>query len=308
MPASNPSLPDGVYTAALTPLRADLRIDLPRAAEHARRLLDQGCDGLVLMGTTGEATAFSVAERQGLLEGMLEAGLPAHRLLVGTGCCALTDTVTLTAHAARLGAGGVLLVPPFYYKNPSEDGLFAAFDQVIQRVGAAGLHVYLYHIPAVTAVPIGFRLIERLAAAYPGTVVGVKDSSGDGDHTERLCRAFPGLRIFAGNETLLLRSLRAGSAGCISGTANVTAPVMADLYRRRDAPDADALQERLTALCDAIIRHPVIPTLKALIARQTGIDAWRTVAPPLRPGGPGTADAVAGALEALGFTMDAIAR
>ncbi|HMB92887.1 MAG TPA: dihydrodipicolinate synthase family protein, partial [Rhodothermales bacterium] len=141
------TLPDGVYAACLTPLHDDLRIDHETLAGHARWLLTNGCDGLILLGTTGEANSFSIAERMALLEGIIEAGLPPSRLMVGTGCCAVPDTVALTKHAMAHGVGGVLMLPPFYYKQASDDGIFAAFEQVIQQVGEATLQVYLYHFP-----------------------------------------------------------------------------------------------------------------------------------------------------------------
>ncbi|MCG6872805.1 MAG: dihydrodipicolinate synthase family protein [Gammaproteobacteria bacterium] len=276
-------LPDGVFAAALTPLHPDRSIDHPRFAEHCRWLLANGCDGLAPMGTTGEANSFTVTERMQALDTLVEAGIPAHRLLVGTGCCAVPDTIALTRHAVEHGVGGTLLLPPFYYKNVSDDGLFAAFDQVIQAVGAARLRIYLYHFPQMSGVPIGQELIARLRQAYPDTLAGMKDSSGDFEYMRANLQAFPGFRVFAGTERYLLATLRAGGPGCISATTNVTAPLAGQVFARRGWPDADGLQEQLTALRMTLEAFPPIPALKALAARRTGHADWRTVRPPQVP-------------------------
>ena len=200
----------GVWCPVLTPLDGDLRPDPARFVAHARWLLEEGCHGLVVFGTTGEANSFSVEERSDLLETALGAGLPRERILVGTGCCALTDSVRLTRHALALGVAGVLMLPPFYYKDCPDEALFASFDEVIQRVGTDRFQLYLYHFPRLSGVPITPGLIERLLRRYPDTVKGVKDSSGDWSNTEMLIERFPELAIFPGAETLLLPGLEAG--------------------------------------------------------------------------------------------------
>jgi 4-hydroxy-tetrahydrodipicolinate synthase len=186
----------GVWCPALTPVDADLRPDAHRLIAHARWLLRSGCHGLVLFGTTGEANSFSVEERTLLLEAALEGGLPRERMLVGTGCCALSDTVKLTGHALSRGVAGVLMLPPFYYKDLSDEALFASFDQVIQKVETDRFKLYLYHFPRLSGVPITPGLIERLRRRYPDTVAGVKDSSGDWQNTRMLIERFPELAIF----------------------------------------------------------------------------------------------------------------
>jgi 4-hydroxy-tetrahydrodipicolinate synthase len=278
----NPAaLPDGVYAASLTPLHDDLRIDHETLATHAHWLLANGCDGLVLLGTTGEANSFSVAERMALLDGMIEAGLPPGRLMVGTGCCAVPDTVALTQHAVAHGVGGVLVLPPFYYKNVSDEGVFAAFDQVIQQVGEAALQIYLYHFPKMSGVAFSPALIERLRHRYPHTVVGMKDSSGDVEHMKRTIAAFPDFRVFAGTERYLLDILRLGGAGCISATTNVTCRLAGDVFARRDSEEARDLQARLTAIRTALEAFPFVATLKHLTAVRTRQASWRNVRPPL---------------------------
>lgn len=299
-------LPGAVIPAVLTPVREDLEIDHDAFAEHCRWLLANGCDGLAPMGTTGEANSFSVAERTEALERLVQAGVPAARMIVGVGCCAIPDTVALTRHAVELGAGGALALPPFYYKNVSDDGLYAAYDQVIQRVGDARLKLYLYHFPQMSGVPLSRALIARLHERYPDTVVGLKDSSGDWDNMKAVCETLPGFRVYAGTERYLLPVLRAGGAGTISSTVNVTGALAAQVVAQRDSAKADALQERLTTVRDAIERRPpAIPALKRLTAERTGHPGWRYARPPHLPLDDERFAAITAELERLGFSVPA---
>ena len=282
MPHDN-RLPDGVYAASLTPQHDDLSVNYERLVAHGRWLLDNGCDGIVLFGTTGEANSFTVAERMAALDAVVDAGLPAHRLLVGTGCCAVPDTVTLTRHAVTKGVGGVLVLPPFYYKNVPDEGVFAAFDRVIQQVGEAKLQVYLYHFPQMSTVPFSDALVERLLSAYPDTIVGMKDSTGDWSHMKHVVEAFPGFRVFSGTERYLLDILEAGGAGCISATVNVTCRLAGEVFARWQSEDMRPLQHRLTAIRAAIMVYPAIPALKRIMAEQTGQADWLNLRPPLTP-------------------------
>lgn len=294
-------LPQGVFAAALTPLREDFSIDHTAFAEHCRWLLAHGCNGVAPMGTTGEANSFSVTERVEALDRLIDAGIPPERLLVGTGCSAIPDTVALTRHAVALGAGGVLALPPFYYKNVSDDGLYAAFDQVIQQVGSRHLKLYLYHFPQMSGVALGHALVGRLVRNYPDTVVGIKDSSGDWNNMQTTCEMFPGFRVYAGTERFLLPILRAGGAGCISATTNVTCALAGQVYTKRAAADADALQQRLTAARDAIENYPVIAALRRLTAERTGQAAWRNPRPPHLPFDDERFAALKADLQAVGF-------
>jgi 4-hydroxy-tetrahydrodipicolinate synthase len=268
---------DGVYAAALTPLRQDLTIDRRAFAGHCRRLLEEGCDGLAIFGTTGEANSFSVGERVDAWQALVADGIPADTLLPGTGACALTDALTLTREALAAGARGVLALPPFYYKGVSDDGLFGFFAELIERVGDDRLRLFLYHIPPQAILGFSFELIARLLEAYPGVIAGAKDSSGDSARIEAVCREFPQLRVFAGTEALLLDTLGWGGAGCISATVNVTAPLSAEVFRTRSTE----AQARLTERRLYLERFPVIPALKAILRDRTGDDAWRDVRPPL---------------------------
>lgn len=272
----------GVLAPVVTPFGPDLAPDVDRYVQHCRWLTSRNC-GLAVFGTNSEANSLSVGERKLLLERLVEAGIAPASMMPGTGCCALSDTVELTAHAVALGVGGVLMLPPFYYKDVNDDGLFRYFAEVIERVGDRGLKIYLYHIPAFAQVPISLTLIERLLRAYPDVVLGIKDSSGDWSNTKAMLDAFPGFRVFVGSENFLLRNMRHGGVGCISATANINPSAIHRLWAQWRTPDADRLQAECTELRNAIARFPMIPALKETIAHYTGDPGWSTVRPPLVP-------------------------
>jgi 4-hydroxy-tetrahydrodipicolinate synthase len=271
----------GVNAAVLTPMRADLSVDLDRMAAHCRWLLANGCDGLAILGTTSEANSLGIDERIAVMEGMVERGIPAAKLLPGTGTTAIPDTVKLTRRAAALGCPGALLLPPFFYKNPSDDGLFAYFSEVIERVGG-GIKIFLYHFPAQSAVPFGFDFIGRLLHAFPGVVRGIKDSSGDAANTFGYVEHFArhGFEVYAGDDSLLQGLLRIGGAGCITAAANVNSTIGASVVAHWQDAEGEAAQKTLTATRKAVTGVPLIPGLKTLIARHAGDDMWRTIRPP----------------------------
>src|SRR5512143_2730259 len=161
----------GVLAPVVTPFRANLDPDAGRFIAHCQWLVANGA-GLAVFGTNSEANSLSADERIALLEALVEAGVDPKRLMPGTGTCALPETIRLTAHAVRLGCAGVLMLPPFYYKGVSDEGLYRTFAEIIERVGDSRLRIYLYHIPPVSQVPISLALIERLLADYPGTIAG----------------------------------------------------------------------------------------------------------------------------------------
>ncbi len=295
----------GVLAPVLTPFAADLAPDAGRLVRHCRWLLDHGCAALAPFGTTSEANSLSVDERERLLEALVEGGIPPARLMPGTGCCALPDSVRLTAHAVRRGCAGVLMLPPFYYKAVTDDGLFRAFAQVIERVGDNRLRVYLYHIPPVAQVGIGPKLVERLVRAYPRTVAGMKDSSGDFENTKIVLEllAKDGFDVFVGTEKLLLANLRAGGAGCITATGNVNAAAIDRLFRGWRSPEADRLQEEVNGVRAAVEKLPVIPALKAIVAHHARDPAWLTVRPPLVELASDAREALLAELGARGFAM-----
>lgn len=274
----------GVNAAILTPVDAGLNADLDRMAAHARWLLGHGCNGLGVLGTTGEANSFGFEERMAIVDGLVARGIPARAMLPGTGTTSIADTVALTLHAAKAGAPGCLLLPPFFYKNPSEDGLFAYYSEVAKRVGGAA-KLYFYHFPAQSTVPITVSLIRRLRAAHPGVFQGVKDSSGDFANTKSYIDAFAaeGFEVFCGDDGALHDLLQAGGAGCITAAANVGCSVSAVVYANAGTPAAATAQTQLAAIRKAVTSAPLIPALKALVARRTGDAAWNRMRPPHLP-------------------------
>ncbi len=273
----------GVMSPVLTPFDKNLRPDGKKLAQFCKALLQEGCTALSPFGTNSEANSMSVEERIELLEQIVASGVDPRKLMPGTGSCALTDAVRATKHAVEKGCGGVLLLPPFYYKNMSDEGFYRFFAEVIERVGDARLKVYLYHIPPQTIQGLSHDLIERLIKAYPKAVVGIKDSSGDWKNTEAMLKRFPGFGIFAGSEDFLLINMRAGGVGCITATGNVNARMIRRLYDGWQKPDADQLQAEISAIRKTIQRHPMIPSMKSLRAAWSGDAAWLNVRPPFLP-------------------------
>lgn len=294
----------GVLSPVLTPFDASGAPSASRMLRHCRWLLQRQV-GLAVFGTNSEANSLSVAEKRGLLDHLAGNGIPGARLMPGTGACALPDAIELTRHAVQLGCAGVLMLPPFFYKGVSDEGLFRGFAQVIDAVADERLRIYLYHIPPVAQVGISTALIERLMARYPGTIAGIKDSSGDWQHTAHLLREFQptGLDVFAGNETFLLETLRAGGAGCITATGNVNPAAIAALYQHWQEPGADARQQQLNAVRAAFQAHPIIPAMKAVIAWHSGDRDWAAVRSPLVELAPEALRALLQALDTLGFEM-----
>jgi 4-hydroxy-tetrahydrodipicolinate synthase len=294
----------GVLSPVVTPFRADLSPDPERFVRQCRWLLSQDV-GLAVFGTNSEANSMSVEEKIDLLDRLVGAGIDPARMMPGTGCCALPDSVRLTAHAVKLGCAGALMLPPFYYKGVSDEGLFRSFAEVIERVGEARLRVYLYHIPPVAQVPITLGLVERLLKAYPTQTAGMKDSSGDWTNTRAFLDAFArsGFDVFAGSETFLLRNMRHGGTGCISATANVNPGPIARLFATWQRADADAQQARLDEIRGIFARFPMIPALKAAIAHHGRDAGWATVRPPLVALTAEQAAALVGELDRTGFAM-----
>jgi 4-hydroxy-tetrahydrodipicolinate synthase len=271
----------GVFSPVVTPFKDDLSPDPGRLANHCRWLLSQNV-GLAVFGTNSEANSLSVEEKISLLDHLVDAGIDTTRLMPGTGHCALTDTVRLTTHAVDLGCAGTLMLPPFYYKDVSDDGLYASFAEVIERVGNNDLRIYLYHIPPVAHVGLSAKLVERLVKAFPDTVVGIKDSSGDWSNTNTLLQlGLDDFRVFAGSETFLLQNMRAGGAGCVSAIANINPAAIHELFANWNSTTADAKQSNLDAVRSIVQRYPMIPALKATIANFSNDPQWAIVRPPL---------------------------
>ena len=293
----------GVLVPVLTPFAASGEPDAGRFITFCRWLLDQGANGLAIFGTTSEANSMSPAERMTLLDRLIEAGIPAEKLMPGTGACAVSDAAALVRHALGHGCGGVLMLPPFYYKPVSDDGIFAFVSDVIDKAGSAALRIYLYHIPPIAAVGYSLDLVGRLIKAYPHTVVGLKDSSGDWSNTAALLERYPGFAVFPGSEVFLLDGLRKGAAGCITATGNINVPGIAKLYSNWKTPHADALQADATMLRKTVQAYPMVPALKRVVAHFHSDPAWTAVRPPLMPLNEAQSAALIADLGKIGFSL-----
>lgn len=271
----------GINAAVLTAMNADLSIDLDRTAAHAQWLLANGCNGLGILGTTGEANSLGVAERLDMLEGLARRGVPTRAMMVGTGTPALPDTVLLTRKAKEIGCPGALVLPPFFYKNPSDEGLYAYFSELVARTKGETA-IYLYHFPQQSAVPFSLDLIDRLITAFPGVIRGMKDSSGNLDNQLAVLERFAarGFELYTGSDPLLRTVLGKGAAGCITAAANINCSAGRIVYANPDTPAADGPQAVLEATRKAVTRFNLIASLKAVVARNTGNDAWNNIRPP----------------------------
>lgn len=271
----------GVLAPVITPFKDDLSPDADRLLGHCRWLLGEGV-GLAVFGTNSEANSLSLAEKRHLLDRLVEGDIDPNMMMPGTGGCALSDAVELTAHAVKLGCAGALMLPPFYYKGVSDDGLFAFYSEVIQRVASSELRIYLYHIPPISQVPLSLDLIDRLVSLYPDNIAGIKDSSGDWENTRALNEAgWADFRVFCGSESFLLKNMQHGGAGCISATANVNPRAIRNLFDSWESADATQLQAELDSVRALFQSFPMIPALKAATAHFAEDDQWRRVRPPI---------------------------
>ena len=264
-----------------------------------------------MFGTTSEANSLAAEERSTLLDELVATGVDTSRMIAGTGCCSITETVKLTSQAVKHGCAGVLMLPPFYYKGVSEEGLYRYFSEVVQRVGDTRLRIYLYHIPPVAMVGITVGLVERLLKSYPNAIAGMKDSSGDWNNTRIFLDAFAksGFDVFVGSESFLLANMRNGGAGAISATANVNPAAIHKLYAEWKNADADDQQARLNVIRDAFgKKYPMISALKQAIASYANDPAWAKVRPPLVELTAEQAKTLAAELKAISFTMPGLKR
>ncbi|MEO8741370.1 MAG: dihydrodipicolinate synthase family protein [Casimicrobiaceae bacterium] len=294
----------GVLAPVVTPFKSDYSVDTDRFVRQCQWLIANHVS-LAVFGTNSEANSLAVDERMGLLERLVESGIDPARIMPGTGCCAFVDSVRLTAHAVGLGCAGTLMLPPFYYKSVSDEGLFRNYARIVERVGDPRLRIYLYHIPQVSQVAISLSLIERLLDAFPQNIAGVKDSSGEWTNTLAMLTRFAarGFDVFAGSENFLLANLRHGGKGCISATANVNPAAIHNLYAGWKNADADAQQAALDAIRASFQKFPMIPALKQAVAHWSGDPGWTTVRPPLVELTVEQAAALIGDLSAKGFSM-----
>ena len=282
MPSSS-SRPRGVIAATATPIDAEQQADLPRLLRHCRALLDDGCDAINLLGTTGEATSFGIEQRLAVMRGVAESGLPLDRFMVGTGLPALDDTVRLTRAACELGFAGALVLPPFFYPQPGNDGLVAYVEALARRVDHPRLALYLYHIPQNTKVAWPVEVVVRLRDRLGETLVGLKDSAGDLAYARTVAAALPDFDVFPSSEAALGEATPSGFAGCISATVNLTAAVAQAAWAGQGTPAGDAAVKKAAELRAIVAAHPLIAAVKAALAARYADPAWARVALPLEP-------------------------
>lgn len=296
----------GVLSPVLSPVAPGGLVDTARFQSLCKWQLSEGLDGLAIFGTTSEANSIGLSERLRQTEALVESGVAGEKLMPGTGTCALADTIELTKQAVELGAGGVLLMPPFYFKGVSDDGLFAYVSELIDAVADERLRIYLYHIPPQAVIGWSLPLIQRLVAAYPDIVVGLKDSSGDWSNTKAILDTVPNFAVFPGSELFLMDGLENGGAGCISATANVNPAGIADTIRAYHAGGKDAAADANAAMCavrSIFQAYAPVPSVKAAVARYSGDPAWNVARAPLSVLPADKSDALFDALDEIGFTM-----
>jgi 4-hydroxy-tetrahydrodipicolinate synthase len=296
----------GAFAPVLTPFKQGLEPDVKRFIAHCRWLIDQQV-GLAIFGTNSEAASLSVDERIAMTDAILAAGIPAERLMAGTGGCSITDATRLTRHAVENGASGALMLPPFYYKGVSDEGLFAYYAEVIERVGSDRLKIYLYHIPQFTQVPITLNLIEMLRKRYPDTVVGAKDSSGNWDNTKAMLENFAkdGFDVFPASESLLSKAIPLGAAGCISATVNMNPAGIHAVYEKWNSVRGPELQAKADVIRTIFQTRPMIPAMKRVVAEFAHDPQWCVVRPPLCVLDDNAATELLQALNAASFDMPA---
>lgn len=276
-------LPHGVLAALVTPFTQALEPDTKTLFAHGRWLLGNGCAGLVMLATAGEANSLSLRQRLGMIDAASSAGLPLSHMIIGGGSCALDEAVTLTKTIVAAGAAAALLLPPFYYRDTGEDGLFRFYAALIERVGAPGLRAVLHHRPQASGASITDALITRLRREFGAIIAGVQNGAGDWHTTKSLIENFPELAIFSGTERFLLETLRAGGQGCISATVNLTAPLAGAVHEEWESREADGLQKALTMLRQVFDHYPTPQAQKEMLAQLTDRPGWREVLPPLFP-------------------------
>jgi 4-hydroxy-tetrahydrodipicolinate synthase len=268
----------GVIAAVPTPFDRRGEPDCELFIEHARWALANGCDGLNVLGTTGEANSLSSAQRKAVMEAAAGA-LPNDRLMVGTGTPDIATTVDLTRFAIEKGFAAALVLPPYYYKPVSDDGLFAWFESLVQQTGDTPVPIYLYNFPQLTGITFSAELARRLSEAFPQRILGMKDSSGDLDYAASIAR-IDGFDVFPSSETALANAARDGYAGCISATVNINAPTSAELWKN---PDNAGALESVSGSRSHIASFPLVPAVKRLIATRLNQSGFASVLPPLCP-------------------------
>ncbi len=294
----------GVWAPCLTPIHEDGSIDFSKLCAHINWLLSSGCHGVGLFGTTGEASSFSANERMIALEQVIESGIAPGNLMIGNGFPSISDTVNVTRHALQAGCSKVLMLPPFYFKNPSVEGLGRSYRNTLDQVNSSDIRVVLYHFPKMSAVPICHELIEMLIESHGELIAGLKDSSGEWDSVEGFIQNFPQLSVFPGTDVLLLRSLKIGGAGTITATADINPGGIRRIYdlwaSGSDATEAQSSADRIREIA---FRYPLSAALKSVHAEFRGEPDWRLVRPPLTELSPSEHTDLINALSEVGFQL-----
>jgi 4-hydroxy-tetrahydrodipicolinate synthase len=273
---------DCLVVAVATPITPELQPDQDRLRAHCLWLMEQGCDGVTLFGTTGEGAEFTVADRRRALETLLKGGIAAKRSIASVGALAVPDVIELAKTTIDLGLDGALLMPPCVYRGGiTEEGTFRFYARVIEGVGSDACRIYLYHFPDICGVPITPNVIRRLEEHFPKVIAGVKDSGGDIDFTEGLLRRFSHLSIFTGSETHLAQLLASGARGTICGLGNVMPRLMRALFDAGNAFERRKIVPHILSGDTILSRRPFIPSVKALLADAGDDGVWRRTLPPM---------------------------
>lgn len=274
-------LEDGIYAAALTPMHPDLSCNFLELANHCRDLIQRGCNGIALFGTTGEGPSFSIKERLEGLEKVIKEGIDPKKIILGNGGANIPDTVELALGALKRNCTTLLVAPPTFFKNVPGEGVIAFYREIIQKVANPNLRIILYHYPQYTCVPITLEIVETLHTEFPDCVIGIKDSEGNLSFDKAVMDAIPSFKVFVGNESLIIEAVRYGGAGSICGIANLYPELICSLYEQ-GKQGSDANPEELVMISQALKKHPFIPAMKALMEKKKGM-AWHVVRPPLLP-------------------------
>jgi 4-hydroxy-tetrahydrodipicolinate synthase len=299
-----PSSLPAVLSPVITPFKADGNPDEQKLLKQCKWLQSNGV-GLAIFGTNSEANSMSAPQKMAALTALVKGGLDPAQMMPGTGAASIDATVTMTRHALSHQCAAVLMLPPFYYKDVSDDGLFAFYSDVIQKVGDANLKIYIYNIPPVTKITLSLALLERLVKAYPNTLIGMKDSSGDWAYTESVIKLLAphGFRVYAGSEVFLLRTMHAGGAGCISATANVNPMAIVNLASNWQSPDANQQQDALDKVRSTFAQYQMIAGMKTAVAHYSNDPEWLRVLPPLMQLSKEQQTKLLGELEKMNFSM-----
>ena len=283
--ANDEDIFSGIFPALLMPLNSDYSCNVDALVEHINDMLDNGCKGVVLFGTTGEAASFSVGERINVLKSVIEKGVPGEKILVGTGFSTIEDTVAMTKASIEHKCSAVLMHPPYYFKNVPDEGVIAYFKEVIERVGDLSLKIFLYHFPYFTGVPLTYNVIDTLHRMFPHNVIGIKDSEGVVDKTLKLMERFPDLKMHVGIDMYTAELVKAGAVGAITACANLCPRLMVSLYEHGKDETKPCRKEEIVKLCNLMLynkKHHFISALKAVIQAQKG-SIWALPKPPLYP-------------------------